>query len=40
MLIHLLDNPARPNAALMKAFERYKNKVENGELSNSIGSIA
>jgi uncharacterized protein (DUF1778 family) len=40
MLIHLLDNPARPNAALMKAFERYKNKVDHGEFGNGTGDAA
>lgn len=40
MLINLLDNPAPPDAALTKAFERYKNKVENGQLSSGIGNVA
>jgi uncharacterized protein (DUF1778 family) len=36
MLMNLLDKPALPNAALAKAFERYRNKVENGLLHHGI----
>lgn len=32
MLIRMLDSPKKPNAALKKAFKRYKNKVGNGTL--------
>lgn len=39
MLINLLDAPAKPNAALLKAYERFKQReVENG--SESFGSSA
>ncbi len=31
-LIGLLDSPAQPNAKLSQAFERYKNKVNDGSL--------
>lgn len=31
-LIRLLDSPAQPNAKLSQAFERYKNKVNDGSL--------
>lgn len=38
MLINLLDNPSKPNAALVKAFERYKIRENNGDLGNSTGT--
>ena len=34
MFIDMLDNPRAPNAALTKAYERYKNKVEKGTIRN------
>ena len=34
MFIAMLDNPRPPNAALTKAYERYKNKVKNGAIRN------
>ena len=37
MLIDLLDAPPATNAALAKAFARYKNKVENGSLRLTAG---
>lgn len=37
MLINLLDAPAQPNAALSQAFERFRNKVENGTLNIRVG---
>ena len=40
MLITMLENPSRPNAALLKAFERYKNKVKNGSLHSNAGQGA
>jgi uncharacterized protein (DUF1778 family) len=39
MLINLLDAPSKPNAALLKAFERFKQReIENGDQSDSAGS--
>jgi uncharacterized protein (DUF1778 family) len=36
MLLNLLDNPAKPNAALMRAFERFKQReTENGNQSGA-----
>lgn len=35
MLINMLDNPSKPNAALMRALERYKVRENNGNLGNS-----
>ena len=32
LFINMLDNPRQPNAALAKAYERYKDKVENGAI--------
>lgn len=41
MIINLLDNPSKPNAALMKAFERFKQReIENGNQNSSAGSRA
>lgn len=34
-LISLLDSPMQPNAALTQAFERYKNKLNNGSLRDN-----
>jgi|SRR5450830_561833 len=34
MIINLLDNPSKPNAALVKAFERFKQReIDNGKQS-------
>lgn len=39
MLINMLDNPSKPNAALTRAFERFKQReIENGNASNSTGN--
>jgi uncharacterized protein (DUF1778 family) len=35
MLITMLDNPTQPNKALLSAFERYKQKVANGNINTS-----
>lgn len=35
MLINMLDNPSKPNAALVRAFERYKMRESNGNFGNS-----
>lgn len=40
LFIDMLDNPRPPNAALAKAYERYKNKVKNGTVRNRTGSSA
>ena len=41
MIINLLDNPSKPNAALVRAFERFKQReVENGNQNSSAGSRA
>ena len=41
MLMNLLDAPAKPNAALLKAYERFKQReVENGNQSEPAGSGA
>lgn len=38
VLIDLLDNPPKPNAALTKAFDRFKQReIENGNQSNAVG---
>ena len=38
MIINLLDNPSTPNAALLRAFERFKQReIENGNQSGSTG---
>lgn len=34
MIINLLDNPSKPNAALLRAFERFKQReIDNGNQS-------
>ena len=38
MLINLLENPSKPNSALLGAFERFKDKVENGVFRSNPGS--
>ena len=40
MLIDWLDAPPQPNTALTKAFERYRNKVEDGSLIIRAGGSA
>jgi hypothetical protein len=35
MLVTMLYNPTKPDKALVAAFERYKQKVDNGELNTS-----
>ena len=41
MLIKMLDNPSQPNAALTRAFERFKQReMENGNQNNSAGDNA
>jgi uncharacterized protein (DUF1778 family) len=41
MIINLLDNPAKPNAALIRAFERFKQReIENGNQNSPAGSGA
>jgi uncharacterized protein (DUF1778 family) len=41
MLINLLDNPSKPNAALLRAFERFKQReIENGNQNHSVGNSA
>ena len=41
MIINMLDNPSKPNAALVRAFERYKQReIENGNQSGSSGDSA
>lgn len=41
MIINLLDNPPAPNAALLRAFERFKQReIENGNQSSAAGSGA
>jgi uncharacterized protein (DUF1778 family) len=40
MIINMLDNPSKPNAALMRAFERFKQReIENGNQSGRTGDI-
>lgn len=40
MIINLLDNPSKPNAALVRAFERFKQReIENGNQSSPTGDI-
>lgn len=34
LFIDMLDNPRPPNAALKKAYERYKDKVKSGAIRN------
>ena len=36
LLVNLLDQPAKPNEALMRAFERFKNKDNNEQSPGSI----
>ncbi len=41
MLINMLDTPSKPNAALLRAFERFKQReIENGDQSDTAGSHA
>lgn len=40
MLINLLDAPPAPNEALIKAFERHKNKAQHDLLNKTVGSGA
>jgi uncharacterized protein (DUF1778 family) len=41
MLINMLDNPAQPNAALKRAFERFKQREkEDGNDGRALGSGA
>jgi uncharacterized protein (DUF1778 family) len=41
MIINLLDNPAKPNAALVRAFERFKQReIDNGNQNSPTGSGA
>ena len=38
MIINLLDNPAKPNAALLRAFDRFKQReIDNGNQSSATG---
>jgi uncharacterized protein (DUF1778 family) len=38
MIINLLDNPSKPNAALARAFERFKQReIENGNQNSPTG---
>jgi uncharacterized protein (DUF1778 family) len=38
MIINMLDNPSKPNAALVRAFERFKQReIENGNQSGPAG---
>lgn len=38
LFMGMLDNPRAPNAALTKAYERYRNKLKNGAIHNRSGS--
>lgn len=41
MIINLLDNPAKPNAALVRAFERFKQReIDNGNQNSPTGNGA
>ena len=41
MIIKMLDNPSKPNAALVRAFERYQQReIDNGNQSGSSGDGA
>lgn len=41
MIMNLLDNPAKPNAALVRAFERFKQReIENGNQNRPFGNGA
>lgn len=38
MIIHLLDNPSKPNPALLRAFDRFKQReIDNGNQSTTAG---
>lgn len=40
MIINLFDNPAKPNAALVRAFERFKQReIANGNQSSPAGDV-
>ncbi|WGG49215.1 DUF1778 domain-containing protein [Rugamonas sp. DEMB1] len=40
MIVNLLDNPAKPNAALVRAFERFTlREIENGNAATASPSI-
>lgn len=40
MIINMLDNPSQPNAALVRAFERLKQReIENGNQSSPTGDV-
>jgi uncharacterized protein (DUF1778 family) len=38
MLIELLENPPKPNAAFKRALDRYKGRIRDGSLHNKAGS--
>lgn len=38
MLIELLENPPKPNAALTRALEQYKGKIKDGSLRSTASS--
>jgi uncharacterized protein (DUF1778 family) len=41
MLMNMLDNPSKPNAALTRAFERFKEReIKNGNANYSTGRNA
>lgn len=40
LMINLLENPRKPNAALKSAFQHYEQKVEDGTLIDSAGGSA
>ncbi|WP_295993054.1 DUF1778 domain-containing protein [Rugamonas sp.] len=40
MLMDMLDAPGKPNAALLKAFERFKNRMEDGSLHIRVDNDA
>lgn len=40
MFINLLDAPPAPNDALIRAFERHKNRAQNETFSDPVGSGA
>lgn len=37
MLITMLENPQKPNKTLLKALERYKKKVADGDIRTNAG---
>lgn len=38
MIINLFDNPSKPNAALMRAFEKFKQReIDNGNQNSPAG---